>query len=87
MSNPEPPTPYQQPEPQFPPQPPFAGPGPKRLTRSRDDRMISGVCGGVARYLNVDATLVRVVMVVALLVGFLAPGIAYLIAWALMPEE
>jgi phage shock protein C len=80
MSNPEP-TPYQQ------PQNPFPGPGPKRLTRSRDDRMISGVCGGLARYLNVDATLVRVVMVVALLVGFLAPGIAYLIAWALMPEE
>lgn len=80
MSNPEP-TPYQ------PPESPFRGPSPKRLTRSRDDRMIAGVCGGVARYLNVDATLVRVVMAVALLVGFLAPGIAYLIAWALMPEE
>ena len=57
--------PYQQPH------QPSAAAGPKRLTRSRDDRMISGVCGGLARYLNVDATLVRVVMVVALLVGFL----------------
>jgi phage shock protein PspC (stress-responsive transcriptional regulator) len=63
------------------------GTGPKRLTRSRDDRMISGVCGGLARYLNVDATLVRVLMVVALLVGFCTPGLAYLIAWALIPEE
>ena len=62
-------------------------PRPKRLTRSRDDRMISGVCGGVARYLNIDATLVRVLMVVALLIGFFTPGIAYLIAWALIPEE
>ena len=73
MTNPEP---YQQP-----------GAGPKRLTRSRDDRMISGVCGGLARYLNVDATLIRVLMVVALLVGFFTPGLAYLIAWALIPEE
>ena len=55
--------------------------------KSFDDRMISGVCGGLARYLNVDATLVRVLMVVALLVGFCTPGIAYLIAWALIPEE
>jgi phage shock protein C len=61
--------------------------GPKRLTRSRDDKMISGVCGGVARYLNIDATLIRVLMVVALLIGFFTPGIAYLIAWALIPEE
>jgi phage shock protein PspC (stress-responsive transcriptional regulator) len=74
MSNP---LPYQQPGP----------PGPKRLTRSRDDRMISGVCGGLARYLNIDATLIRVLMVVALLIGFFTPGIAYLIAWALIPEE
>ena len=63
------------------------GAAPKRLTRSRDDRMISGVCGGLARYLNVDATLIRVLMVVALVVGFFAPGLAYLIAWALIPEE
>jgi phage shock protein PspC (stress-responsive transcriptional regulator) len=74
MSNP---LPYQQP----------GSNGPKRLTRSRDDRMISGVCGGLARYLNVDATLIRVLMVVALLVGFFTPGLAYLIAWALIPEE
>ena len=77
MSNPEPTPPPYQPAPQ----------GPKRLTRSRDDRVVSGVCGGIARYLNVDATLIRVLMVVALLVGFFTPGIAYLIAWALMPQE
>ncbi len=63
------------------------GAGPKRLTRSRDDKMISGVCGGVARYLNIDATLVRVLMVIDLLLGFFTPGLLYLVAWALMPEE
>jgi phage shock protein C len=66
--------------------PPYPA-GPKRLTRSRDDKMIAGVCGGLARYLNVDATLVRVLMVVALCVGFFTPGLVYLVAWVLMPEE
>jgi phage shock protein PspC (stress-responsive transcriptional regulator) len=61
--------------------------GPRRLTRSRDDRIISGVCGGVARYLNVDATLVRVLMVVALVLGAFTPGLLYLVAWVLMPEQ
>ncbi|MEP6816988.1 MAG: PspC domain-containing protein [Marmoricola sp.] len=71
--------------PQTNPQP--FGAGPKRLTRSRDDKMIAGVCGGLARYFNIDATLVRVLMVVALCVGFFAPGLLYVVAWVLMPEE
>jgi phage shock protein C len=67
------------------PQPSWTGP--KRLTRSRDDRMISGVCGGLARYLNVDATLIRVLVVVAFVFsGFFPVGVLYLIAWALMHE-
>ncbi|MGI9156162.1 MAG: PspC domain-containing protein [Marmoricola sp.] len=60
--------------------------GPKRLTRSREDKMIAGVCGGLARYLDIDVTVVRVLMVVLLCVGFLTPGVLYLVAWALMPE-
>lgn len=76
---------HSQPEPQ--PDRDLFGTGPRRLTRSRDDKMVAGVCGGLARYLNVDATLVRVVMVVALAVGFFTPGLLYLVAWVLMPEE
>jgi phage shock protein C len=60
--------------------------GPRRLVRSRDDRMIAGVCAGLAAYLGVDVTVVRVVAALTILL----PGpsvIAYLIAWLLMPEE
>jgi phage shock protein PspC (stress-responsive transcriptional regulator) len=71
------------PEPDPPPQPP---PGPKRLERSGSDRMVSGVCGGIARYLGVDATLVRIVAVALAVVG--GTGLVlYLAALLLMPEE
>ena len=59
---------------------------PKRLLRTRDDQMIAGVCGGLARYLGVDPTLVRVVAVVALVFGFPAALVGYLLAWAIMPQ-
>jgi phage shock protein PspC (stress-responsive transcriptional regulator) len=48
--------------------------------------MIAGVCGGLARYFGVDPTLVRVVAVVALVFGFPAAVIGYLLAWAIMPR-
>jgi phage shock protein PspC (stress-responsive transcriptional regulator) len=58
----------------------------RRLERSRSDRVIGGVCGGVAKYLNMDPTLVRVLTVfLVLFFGF--PLIAYLIALFVMPEE
>ena len=60
--------------------------GPKLLRRSRTDRYIGGVCGGVAAYLNMDATLVRILtVVVTLFTG--APVILYLVALFFMPEE
>lgn len=56
-----------------------------RLTRSRSDRMIAGVAGGVARYLNTDPTLVRLVFVLLALSG---PGILfYPLLWLVMPQE
>lgn len=58
----------------------------KKLYRSRDDRMIAGVCGGLADYFNVDSSLVRL----AVLFIFLFQGvglIAYIIAWLVMSEE
>ena len=58
----------------------------KRLERSRDDRMLWGICGGVARYLGVDATLVRIVTVGLAVLG--GTGVLlYLAALLLMPEE
>ena len=58
----------------------------KRLTRSRKNKKLAGVCGGVAEYLDVDPTLVRVAWVMlALFVGWGLVG--YLIAWIIMPDE
>ncbi|HWL96236.1 MAG TPA: PspC domain-containing protein [Nocardioidaceae bacterium] len=58
----------------------------KRLTRSRDDRMISGVCGGLAEYFGVDSTLVRILVVVLTVLGFGTLLIAYIVGWILIPE-
>jgi phage shock protein PspC (stress-responsive transcriptional regulator) len=53
--------------------------------RSRSDRMVAGVCGGIGRALNIDPVLIRVVMAVLILSG---PGIIfYAAAWVLMPDE
>ncbi len=60
----------------------------KRLTRSRDDRMIAGVCGGLAEYFQVDPTLVRIIYVVGSLLSAAFPGtLAYIILWIVMPDE
>ncbi|MEJ2266834.1 MAG: PspC domain-containing protein [Anaerolineales bacterium] len=58
----------------------------KRLYRSRKDRMIAGVCGGLGDYFGIDPTLVRLLFVFAAL--FYGPGIlAYLILMLVVPEE
>ena len=58
----------------------------KRLTRRSDDRMIAGVCSGVADYLGLDVTLVRLLAVVAAIFSVGAVAVAYIAAWILMPE-
>ena len=56
------------------------------LRRPTSDRMLAGVCSGLARFFGTDSTLVRVLWVVFTLVG--GSGIlAYLIAWLLMPDD
>lgn len=60
---------------------------PKRLTRSVTDKMIAGVCGGFAEYLGVDATVIRIIAVFLLFIGIFPAGLAYLIAWAIVPSE
>ncbi len=68
-------------------QPPTTPRPGKRLTRSRDDQMIAGVCGGIARYVGMDPTLVRVLAVIAAIFAFPGALIGYLVAWAIMPQE
>jgi phage shock protein C len=58
----------------------------KRLYLSRTDRKIAGVCGGIAQYLDIDPTLVRLIWVATLF--FVGGGLlAYLIAWIVLDEE
>lgn len=60
----------------------------KRLTRSRHNRKLSGVLGGLGEYLNVDATLLRFLYALLTLFSFGFPGvIAYIIAVFIIPEE
>ncbi|RKS07209.1 phage shock protein C (PspC) family protein [Nocardiopsis sp. Huas11] len=57
----------------------------KRFSRSDSDRFLTGVCGGIAAYTGVDATIVRLIFVVF---GFLGGGVfVYILAWLLMPAE
>ncbi len=58
------------------------------LTRSRDDRMIAGVIGGIARRFGWDSNLTRIAYVLLSILSAAFPGIlVYLILWLLMPEE
>lgn len=59
----------------------------KRLERTPDDKWLSGVSGGIGRYLGIDSNVVRLLAVVALFVTGGTAFIAYLIAWILMPER
>jgi len=57
----------------------------KKLVRSKKNRMIGGVCGGIAEYLGIDPTIVRLIWAVTTL--FWGTGIIlYLLAWAIIPE-
>ncbi len=58
----------------------------KRLYRSNTDKMIAGVCGGLAKYLGVDPTVVRLVFLLLFFVGGSAIPI-YLILWIITPQE
>ena len=59
----------------------------KRLTRSRDDKWIGGVCGGLAAYSGIDATIIRIIVVAATILGAGSLTILYAVAWALVPRE
>lgn len=58
----------------------------KRLYRSKTDRVLGGVCGGIGEYFNTDPTLIRLLWVVFTLAGG-AGLLAYIIAWIIIPEK
>lgn len=58
----------------------------KKLYRSRRDRMVAGVCGGLADYFQVDSTIIRLLFILFILLG--GSGVlAYLIMWLVVPVE
>ncbi len=58
-----------------------------RLRRSRSDKMIAGVVGGLARYFGFDPTMARVLFVILSIVSIAFPGIlVYILLWVIMPE-
>lgn len=60
----------------------------KKLFRSKNEKLISGVCGGIATYFNVDPTVVRFIWVVVSLISASIPGVLiYIIRTFIIPEE
>lgn len=59
----------------------------KRLYRSREDRKIAGVCGGLAEYFNIDPVLIRVIAVLLLLPGGVPGFLPYVILWIIVPNN
>ena len=58
----------------------------KKLVLDRQNRKIAGVCAGIANYLDVDVTVVRIIFLISLIAGGLGFW-AYLVVWAVAPQE
>lgn len=59
----------------------------KRLYRSNQDRMVAGVCGGIAEYFKIDPVIPRIIAVILLLPGGLPGFLPYVIMWAIVPAN
>ncbi|HQD26793.1 PspC domain-containing protein [Methanoculleus thermophilus] len=60
----------------------------KKLTRSRTDRWIAGICGGIGEYLEIDPNVIRVIWVIFTVVtGFVIGIVIYLLLWLILPES
>jgi len=60
----------------------------KKIYRSRTERQIAGICGGIGAYTGLDPVLVRLLVVaVTCVTGFVPGVVAYLVSWILVPEE
>lgn len=58
-----------------------------RLTRSKSNALIAGVCSGLANYFGWDPALVRILFVLLILVGVGSPILVYLVLWIVMPSN
>jgi len=60
----------------------------KRLRRSNKQKMIAGVCGGIAEYFDMDPTIVRVLYVLVSVLSVAFPGIVvYIVLWLMIPQS
>ncbi len=60
----------------------------KRLYRSRTDRWIAGICGGIGEYLDIDPNVIRVIWAIGTAVTGFVPGIVvYILLWIILPES
>lgn len=60
----------------------------RRLYLSRTNKKLAGVCGGLAEYLDIDPTIIRLIFVFLLIITGIVPMlIVYLIAWAVIPQQ
>jgi len=59
----------------------------KQLKRSLNDKMLAGVCGGLAQYLGLDPSLVRIVYAILTVFTAFAGLIIYILMWIIVPEE
>ena len=59
----------------------------RKLTRSRSDRMLAGVCGGLAQFFGLDASLVRIAYAILTIFTAFAGVPVYILMWIIIPEE
>lgn len=59
----------------------------KKLYRSRDNKIIVGICSGMGRYADIDPTVIRIIWILFLLLSFGTGILLYLIAWVIIPKE
>lgn len=59
----------------------------KKLYRSSENRLVAGVFGGLSDYLNVDATVLRVIFVILLISSFSTVALIYLVAALIIPKD
>ena len=60
----------------------------KKLYRSKKDRIIAGVCGGMGEYFSIDPTIIRVLWaLLTVFTAFFAGIIGYLLCWIIIPEK
>lgn len=59
----------------------------RRLTLSKTNKMISGVCGGIGQYFKIDPTIVRIIFILLFFIFLSSPIFIYIILWIIIPSE